>query len=208
MCNYNKKIIIFRTISWNSKNVNHLLRFDNETKLFVIRFLKAFVLMSNCAQITINSLDDLTFLSEIMNQTNAFYKSRSIIVLPFFFRWICKYSYLSYKCRVWKRYLNLKNEGSGINEGPGFFVTLYKEVRFTRFSIQPYVLFQYNICIQSQNGKKWQFSVLKLSWWRKFFLRVFKVYIKRCRIQTETVFSLHWLKKMSNQRFCSDNLCI
>ena len=41
--------------------------------------------MSNCAQITINSLDDLTFLSEIMNQTNAFYKSRSIIVLRSFF---------------------------------------------------------------------------------------------------------------------------
>ena len=26
--------------------------------------------------------------------------------------------------RVWKKYLNLINEGSGTNEGPGIFVTL------------------------------------------------------------------------------------
>ena len=42
------------------------------------------------------------------------------------------------------------NVGSGTNEGPGVFVTLYKEVRFARFRIQLYA-FQYNISIQSQN---------------------------------------------------------
>ena len=49
------------------------------------------------------------------------------------------YSYLSNKRRVanrrrvWKKYINLINEGSGTNEGPGIFVTLYKEA-FFRFS--------------------------------------------------------------------------
>ena len=43
------------------------------------------------------------------------------------------YSYLSNKRRVannrrvWKQYLNLINEGSGTNGGPGIFVTLHKE---------------------------------------------------------------------------------
>ena len=43
------------------------------------------------------------------------------------------YSYLFNKRRVannrrvWKKYLNLINEGSGTNGGPGIFVTLYKE---------------------------------------------------------------------------------
>ena len=31
------------------------------------------------------------------------------------------------KRRVWKKNLNLINEGSGTNGGPGIFVTLYKE---------------------------------------------------------------------------------
>ena len=41
------------------------------------------------------------------------------------------YFYLSNKRRVannrrvWKKYLNLRNEGSGTNEGPGIFVTLH-----------------------------------------------------------------------------------
>ena len=44
-----------------------------------------------------------------------------------------KYSYLSNKRwvannrRVWKKYLNLINKGSGTNGGPGIFATLYKE---------------------------------------------------------------------------------
>ena len=44
------------------------------------------------------------------------------------------YSYLSNKRRVankrrvWKKFQNLINEGSGTNGGPGIFVTLYKEV--------------------------------------------------------------------------------
>ena len=54
------------------------------------------------------------------------------------------YSYLSNKRRVannrrvWKKYLNLINEGSGTNGGPGIFVTLCKEAfdnsHFIRFS--------------------------------------------------------------------------
>ena len=53
------------------------------------------------------------------------------------------YSYLSNKRRVankhsvWKKYQNLINEGSGTNGGPGFSLTLYKEVfensQFFRF---------------------------------------------------------------------------
>ena len=42
------------------------------------------------------------------------------------------------KHRVWKKYQNLINEGSGTNGGPGIFVTLYKEAfensHFFRFS--------------------------------------------------------------------------
>ena len=44
------------------------------------------------------------------------------------------YSYLTNKrrvankrTRVWKKILNLINEGSGTNERPGIFVRLYKE---------------------------------------------------------------------------------
>ena len=43
------------------------------------------------------------------------------------------YQYLSNKRRVannrrvWKKYLNLINQGFGTNEGPGIFVTLYEE---------------------------------------------------------------------------------
>ena len=54
------------------------------------------------------------------------------------------YSYLSNKRRVannrrvWKIYLNLINDGSGTNGGPGIFVTLYKKdfenSHFLRFS--------------------------------------------------------------------------
>ena len=54
------------------------------------------------------------------------------------------YSYLSKKRRVaknrrvWKKNLNLINEGSGTNGGPGIFVTLYEEAfqnsQFFQFS--------------------------------------------------------------------------
>ena len=62
-----------------------------------------------------------------------------------------EYSYLSNKRRVanerrvWKKYQNLINEGSGIYGGPGVFVTLYKEVfensQFFRFSPNFSVIF-------------------------------------------------------------------
>ena len=55
-----------------------------------------------------------------------------------------KYSIISDKRRVannrrvWKKYLNLINEGSGTNGGPEIFVTLYKEANFFDF----YPIFQ------------------------------------------------------------------
>ena len=50
-----------------------------------------------------------------------------------------EYSYLSNKRRVannrrvWKKYLNLIDEGSGTSEGPGIFETLYKIAIFFDF---------------------------------------------------------------------------
>ena len=49
------------------------------------------------------------------------------------------------KRRVWKTYQNLINKGSGTNQGPGIFVTLYKKVfensHFFRFSLNVSMIF-------------------------------------------------------------------
>ena len=57
------------------------------------------------------------------------------------------YSYLSNKRRVannrrvWKKYLNLINEGSATNGGPGILVTLYK----VAFEISHLIRFSTNL---------------------------------------------------------------
>ena len=65
------------------------------------------------------------------------------------------YSYLSNKRRVannrivWKKYINLINEGSGTNGGPGSFVTLnrvaFEISNFFRFSTNFSMVFYKNV---------------------------------------------------------------